>query len=79
MGADPAAFHSSLGLTVISQTPKQVSAPHWNQDEDAGGFGGAHCMVVGGYQAVFRALAAALGDAVRLNTPVVEVSGLGWV
>jgi len=56
-----------------------VSAPHWNQDEDAGGFGGAHCMVVGGYQAVFRALAAALGDAVRLNTPVVEVSGLGWV
>ncbi|PRW44477.1 lysine-specific histone demethylase 1-like protein 3 isoform A [Chlorella sorokiniana] len=52
---------------------EEVSAPHWNQDEDAGGFGGAHCMVVGGYQAVFRALAAALGDAVRLNTAVVEI------
>jgi monoamine oxidase len=51
----------------------QISAQHWNQDEDQGGFGGAHCMVVDGYDAVFKALAAALGDSIQLNTPVVEV------
>jgi hypothetical protein len=51
----------------------QISAPHWNQDEDSGGFGGAHCMVVGGYDAAFKALAATLGDSLHLNTPVVEV------
>lgn len=30
-------------------------------------------MVVGGYDAVFKALAAALGDAIHLGTPVAEV------
>ncbi|KAI3428576.1 hypothetical protein D9Q98_007398 [Chlorella vulgaris] len=52
---------------------EEISAQHWNQDEDQGGFGGAHCMVVDGYDAVFKALAAALGDSIQLNTPVVEV------
>jgi hypothetical protein len=32
-----------------------VSLPFWNQDEDYHGFGGPHCMVVGGYDQV-RAL-----------------------
>ena len=53
----------------------QVSAPHWNQDEEAGGFGGPHCMVVGGYDAIFRALADALGDCLHLGTPVAEARG----
>jgi lysine-specific histone demethylase 1 len=26
-----------------------VSLAHWNQDEEFGGFGGDHAMVVGGY------------------------------
>lgn len=64
-------FHTKLPPPLPPQT--QISALHWNQDEDAGGFGGAHCMVPGGYDAVFAALADALGDAVQLGTPVVEV------
>ena len=44
-----------------------LSAKHWNQDEEVGGFGGPHCMVVGGYQQPFRRLASLLD--VRLNTP----------
>ncbi|KAL4433102.1 hypothetical protein ABPG77_006529 [Micractinium sp. CCAP 211/92] len=52
---------------------EEISAPCWNQDEDAGGFGGAHCMVVGGYDQVFKALAATLGDCIRMGTPVVEI------
>ncbi|KAL4428259.1 hypothetical protein ABPG75_002348 [Micractinium tetrahymenae] len=52
---------------------EEISAPFWNQDEDAGGFGGAHCMVVGGYDQVFKAVAAALGDCLRMGTPVVEI------
>ena len=50
----------------------EISAPHWNQDEEAGGFGGPHCMVVGGYGQVFDAMAAALD--VRLGAAVTEVS-----
>ena len=58
----------------------QLSAPHWNQDEEYGGFGGPHCTVVGGYAQVFTALASLLD--VRLSTPAAEVRGsvcgVGW-
>ena len=30
------------------RNPSQISALEWNQDEEYGGFGGPHCMVVGG-------------------------------
>lgn len=52
----------------------QISALEWNQDEEYGGFGGPHCMVVGGYGAVFGAMAKLLD--VRLGTPVVEVGAV---
>lgn len=48
-----------------------LSAEHWNQDEDFGGFGGPHCMVVGGYDQVFRRLASLLD--VRLSTRVASI------
>ena len=38
----------------------KVSMAHWNQDEVYGGFGGAHCMIKGGYGAVTDALAEGL-------------------
>ena len=50
---------------------KAVSAKHWNQDEEYGGFGGPHCMVVGGYDAIFRKMAELLD--VRKDTPVASV------
>ncbi|KAK9805594.1 hypothetical protein WJX72_006757 [[Myrmecia] bisecta] len=50
----------------------QVSLAHWNQDEEYGGFGGPHCMVVGGYNSILEALAAKLD--VRLATPVSHIS-----
>lgn len=31
-----------------------LSAAHWNQDEEYGGFGGPHCFVVGGYDQPFK-------------------------
>jgi lysine-specific histone demethylase 1 len=46
----------------------QVSAAYWNQDEDAGGFGGPHCMVVGGYGRVMKALAQELERTGRLRS-----------
>jgi hypothetical protein len=54
----------------------QISALEWNQDEEYGGFGGPHCMVVGGYGAIFARIAALLD--VRLKTPVVEVGEGVW-
>jgi len=48
-----------------------LSAKNWNQDEDYGGFGGPHCMVVGGYDQAFRQLASLVD--VRLGTPVASV------
>lgn len=48
-----------------------LSAKNWNQDEDYGGFGGPHCMVVGGYDQAFTQLASLLD--VRLDTPVASV------
>ncbi|XP_078448377.1 LSD1-like 3 [Wolffia australiana] len=35
---------------------KNVSLPHWNQDDVYGGFGGAHCMIKGGYSSVVETL-----------------------
>ncbi|CAA7391296.1 unnamed protein product [Spirodela intermedia] len=35
---------------------KEVSLPHWNQDDVYGGFGGAHCMIKGGYSSVVETL-----------------------
>jgi hypothetical protein len=51
-----------------------ISAAHWNQDEDYGGFGGPHCMVIGGYAQPFEALAGVLD--VRTGAAVTEV---GWL
>ena len=50
----------------------QVSLVHWNQDEEYGGFGGPHCMVVGGYDPILKALAERLD--VRLSSPVTTIS-----
>ncbi|EIE23206.1 amine oxidase, partial [Coccomyxa subellipsoidea C-169] len=50
----------------------QVSLVHWNQDEEYGGFGGQHCMVIGGYDPILKALAERLD--VRLSSPVSSVS-----
>ena len=49
----------------------KVSMAHWNQDEVYGGFGGAHCMIKGGYGAVTDALAEGLD--VRTSAPVSAV------
>uniref|UniRef100_A0A1D1YXG3 Lysine-specific histone demethylase 1A n=1 Tax=Anthurium amnicola TaxID=1678845 RepID=A0A1D1YXG3_9ARAE len=35
---------------------KEVSLPHWNQDDVYGGFGGAHCMIKEGYSTVMETL-----------------------
>lgn len=50
---------------------KSLSAEHWNQDEDYGGFGGPHCFVVGGYDQCFKNMANLLD--VRLNMAVSQV------
>ncbi|KAF4348868.1 hypothetical protein G4B88_027481 [Cannabis sativa] len=51
---------------------KNVSLPHWNQDDVYGGFGGAHCMIKGGYSTVFESLAEGLP--IHLNHIVTDVS-----
>lgn len=51
---------------------KEVSLPHWNQDDIYGGFGGAHCMIKGGYGAVVESLASGLP--VHLNQVVTNIS-----
>ncbi|KAF0929951.1 hypothetical protein E2562_027081 [Oryza meyeriana var. granulata] len=50
---------------------KSVSLPYWNQDDVYGGFGGAHCMIKGGYDTVLESLAKGLD--VQLNHVVTEV------
>ncbi len=50
----------------------QISALHWNQDEDYGGFGGPHCVLPGGYGSITDALAALL-PGLLLSTPVAKV------
>lgn len=56
-----------------SASLSQVSLPHWNQDEEWGGFGGPHAMVVGGFDAALKGLAAQLGDTLRLSCPVSSI------
>ncbi|KAL8166101.1 hypothetical protein V2J09_007600 [Rumex salicifolius] len=51
---------------------KQVSLPHWNQDDVYGGFGGAHCMIKGGYGAVVESLAEGLP--ILSNQVVTDIS-----
>lgn len=55
--------------------PLQVSLAHWNQDEEYGGFGGPHCMVVGGYGAIMNGLAQKLD--VRFNKAVTAIAEKG--
>ena len=50
-----------------------VSLAHWNQDEEFGGFGGPHCMVVGGFGEVMARFASSIRD-LRLSTPVSRVA-----
>lgn len=50
---------------------KEVSLPHWNQDDDYGGFGGAHCMIKGGYGTVVDSLGEGLN--IHLNHVVTDI------
>ncbi|XWS14499.1 hypothetical protein CRYUN_Cryun35bG0014800 [Craigia yunnanensis] len=51
---------------------KEVSLPHWNQDDVYGGFGGAHCMIKGGYSSVVESLGEGL--LIHLNHVVTNIS-----
>ncbi|XWS20999.1 hypothetical protein CRYUN_Cryun30bG0017100 [Craigia yunnanensis] len=51
---------------------KEVSLPHWNQDDVYGGFGGAHCMIRGGYSTVVESLGEEL--LIHLNHVVTNIS-----
>ncbi|XP_061349957.1 lysine-specific histone demethylase 1 homolog 3-like [Gastrolobium bilobum] len=51
---------------------KEVSLPNWNQDDVYGGFGGAHCMIKGGYSTVVESLGEGL--AIHLNHVVTNVA-----
>lgn len=51
---------------------KEVSLPYWNQDDVYGGFGGAHCMIKGGYSSVVESLGEGL--CIHLNHVVTDVS-----
>ncbi|KAL0325831.1 UNVERIFIED_CONTAM: Lysine-specific histone demethylase 13 [Sesamum radiatum] len=51
---------------------KEVSLPNWNQDDVYGGFGGAHCMIKGGYSAVVESLAK--GICIHLDHVVTDIS-----
>ncbi|XVF36004.1 hypothetical protein REPUB_Repub19eG0020500 [Reevesia pubescens] len=51
---------------------KEVSLPHWNQDDVYGGFGGAHCMIKGGYSSVVESLGEGLH--IHLNHVVTNIS-----
>ncbi|KAK9002704.1 hypothetical protein V6N11_060287 [Hibiscus sabdariffa] len=51
---------------------KEVSLPNWNQDDVYGGFGGAHCMIKGGYSKVVESLGEGL--LVHLNHAVTNIS-----
>ncbi|KAL6493054.1 hypothetical protein OROGR_032813 [Orobanche gracilis] len=50
----------------------KVSLPNWNQDDIYGGFGGAHCMIKGGYSAVVESLAE--GICIHLDHVVTDIS-----
>ncbi|CAK7346267.1 unnamed protein product [Dovyalis caffra] len=51
---------------------KEVSLPYWNQDDVYGGFGGAHCMIKGGYSNVVESLGEGL--VIHMNHVVTDIS-----
>ncbi|KAF2310058.1 hypothetical protein GH714_006368 [Hevea brasiliensis] len=51
---------------------KELSLPYWNQDDVYGGFGGAHCMIKGGYSNVVESLSKEL--CIYLNHVVTDIS-----
>ncbi|KAA8528713.1 hypothetical protein F0562_036068 [Nyssa sinensis] len=51
---------------------KEVSLPYWNQDDVYGGFGGAHCMIKGGYGTVIESLAEGLS--IHFNHVVTKIT-----
>ncbi|KAL5985882.1 hypothetical protein ACLOJK_027872 [Asimina triloba] len=51
---------------------KAVSLPYWNQDDVYGGFGGAHCMIKGGYSTVLESLGKGLS--IHLNHVVRDIT-----
>ncbi|KAI9200493.1 hypothetical protein LWI28_008966 [Acer negundo] len=51
---------------------KEVSLPLWNQDDVYGGFGGAHCMIKGGYSTVVESLGEEL--LIHFNHVVTDIS-----
>ncbi|KAA8537555.1 hypothetical protein F0562_027163 [Nyssa sinensis] len=51
---------------------KEVSLPYWNQDDVYGGFGGAHCMIKGGYSTAVESLGEGL--CIHLNHVVTDIS-----
>jgi len=54
---------------------EKVSLAQWNQDDEYGGFGGPHCMIVGGYSQVVDALASgAVMNNCRLSSVVKRVA-----
>ncbi|GER26582.1 lysine-specific histone demethylase [Striga asiatica] len=61
--------HLEYGCAALLQ---EVSLPNWNQDDVYGGFGGAHCMIKGGYSAIVESLAE--GICIHLDHVVTEVT-----
>lgn len=61
--------HLEYGCAAVL---KEVSLPYWNQDDVYGGFGGAHCMIKGGYGTVVESLGEGL--CVHLNHVVTDIS-----
>ena len=52
---------------------KLLSAPHWNEDEDFGGFGGPHSFVIGGYDQPFKQIANHLNVRMGMRVSEIEV------
>ncbi|XP_073126597.1 lysine-specific histone demethylase 1 homolog 3 [Henckelia pumila] len=61
--------HLEYGCAALLQ---DVSLPNWNQDDVYGGFGGAHCMIKGGYSAVVESLGEGL--CIYLDHVVTKIS-----
>ncbi|CAA0821969.1 Lysine-specific histone demethylase 1 homolog 3 [Striga hermonthica] len=61
--------HLEYGCAALLQ---EVSLPNWNQDDVYGGFGGAHCMIKGGYSAIVESLAE--GICIHLDHVVTNVT-----
>ncbi|GFP95182.1 lysine-specific histone demethylase 1 homolog 3 [Phtheirospermum japonicum] len=63
--------HLEYGCAALLE---EVSLPNWNQDDVYGGFGGAHCMIKGGYSAVVESLAE--GICIQLDHVVTDITYL---